>query len=55
MAHEGRGKDFKDALDDAWKKVPDHDKGKWHQIVEVYVKGSNPINQYRVVIDPRDN
>jgi hypothetical protein len=53
MPHEGEGPKFKDALDDAWTKVPGSDKGEWHEVVEIYVKGNNPINQYRVVIDKK--
>jgi hypothetical protein len=53
MAHEGKGKDLKEAFDKAWEKVPGHDKGegKW-LAADISVSGNNPITAYRVILRP---
>jgi hypothetical protein len=53
MAHEGKGKELKEAFDKAWEKVPAHDKGedKWFA-ADISVCGTNPINSYRVILRP---
>ena len=53
MAHDGKGPSFKDACDDAWKKVPGNEKDKWYAVTEIEVTGNNPINQYRVVLEKK--
>jgi hypothetical protein len=47
----GDGKDLKEAFDKAFEKVDPGQKGKWHT-AEIFVRGQNPINTYRVVLKP---
>jgi hypothetical protein len=49
----GKGRDLKEALDDAARQVPGDALGEYQ--VELYVEVGNPrISEYRVTITPRD-
>ena len=51
----GDDRELMKAFDKAWDALPPGQKNKWHQATEIFVKGTNPINTYRVVLKPTDN
>jgi len=52
----GDGRNLQDAFDKAFEKVDPGEKGKWHK-AEIFVRGENPINTYRVIlrVSPSDD
>jgi hypothetical protein len=51
----GEGKGLQAAFDDAFGNVPQADKHKWHKATQIFVKGSNPIDMYRVILSPTND
>ena len=47
----GDADELKKAFDKAWDDVPPGQKDKWHK-ADIFVRGSNPINTYRVILKP---
>jgi len=50
---EGQGDTFELALDGAWKKAKAGGKDPgWFKVKTMWVRGENPIREYRVIITP---